>query len=212
MQMRCRPLGLFFVCALACAIPSFGQDSPSLGDVARQARLQKQQADKDAQDASKNAPAKDAQGKDTPGTGAPTKDATANAQPSKAPKKVITNDEIPEHVGPTKTSPTPYHQSNVSYPQPAGNSQAIAEQWKSQILGMKNYIASMQTQITQLEQSVQYAGGNCVTGCVQRNEREQQKQQQAEAMKQQVEAQQKQLEKTQEMLRRQGFGSSVYDP
>jgi len=212
MQMRRRPFGVLFVCILVCAIPSFGQDSPSLGDVARQARLQKQQADKDAQDASKNAPAKDAPGKDAPSTGAPTKGATATPQPSKAPKKVITNDEIPEHIGPTKTSPTPYQQPTVTYAQPVGYNQAIAEQWKSQIIQMKSYITSMQTQITQLEQSVQYAGGNCVTGCVQRNEREQQKQQQAEAMKQQVESQQKQLEKTQEMLRRQGFGSSVYDP
>src|ERR1035438_2230153 len=98
MQMRSRALGLLFVCTLVCAVPSFGQDSPSLGDVARQARLQKQQTDKDAQDASKNPPAKEAQGKDIPGTAAPAKDATANAQP-KAAKKVITNDEIPEHVG-----------------------------------------------------------------------------------------------------------------
>ena len=211
MQLRCRPIALLFVCTVVFAVPSFGQDSPSLGDVARQARLQKQQADKDAQDASKNAPAKDPQGKNIPGTNAPANDPTATVQPPKAPKKIITNDEIPEHIGPTKTSPTPYPQSTVTYAQPVGYNQAIAEQWKSQILQMKNYIASMQTQITQLEQSVRYPG-NCVANCVKRNEREQQKQQQAEAMKQQVESQQKQLERTQEMLRRQGFGSSVYDP
>src|ERR1700733_7944586 len=108
MQMRCRLLVVLFVCTLVCVVPCFGQDSPSLGDVARQARLQKQQAAKDAQEASKNAPAKKAQEKTPPGTGAPAKQAAANAQPPKAAKKVITNDEIPEHVGPTKTFPTPY--------------------------------------------------------------------------------------------------------
>ena len=51
----------------------------------------------------------------------------------------------------------------MSYGEPLGYNQTMADQWKSQILQMKNYIAAMQTEITQLEQSVQYAGGNWVT-------------------------------------------------
>src|SRR4030088_1659341 len=57
-------------CLMAVA---HGQDSPSLGDAARQARQQKQKQ-----------PTKDAQGKEV----------TAPKTP-----KVITNDEIPEHAG-----------------------------------------------------------------------------------------------------------------
>lgn len=189
--------------ALLVAVLAHAQDAQSLGDVARQARLQKQQRDAQAQ--SKDAEGKDASTKDAQG-----KDVTKNALRSKPPKKVITNDEIPEHVGPTRAANTA--QPQTYYPQPSyGNSQA-AEQWKSQILQMKTYIASMQIEITNLEQSVHYSGGNCGSACVQWNERQRQKQDQVEVMKQQLEQQEKRLEQMQERARRQGFGSSVYDP
>lgn len=185
--------GLKCSMALLCAAAMFTlrantQDSPSLGDVARQSRQRKQQ--------------KDAQGdKDT---------AAKDAQPGKTAKRVITNDDIPEHVGPTSTNTNVPGTPTAYYPQPAVN--GAAEQWKQQILSLKSYISSTRAQIANLEQSVHYAGGNCVANCVQWNERQQQKQQQAEAMKQQLDQMQKRLEEVQEMARRQGFGSSIYDP
>ena len=200
------------------------QDSQSLGDAARQARQQKQQkdgpAEKDAQaplgkkpvtpnDAAKAVPNKDAQSKD-----GQAKDAAASAPQPKPSRRVITNDEIPEHIGPTSTQPASSRPSNVNYPQPTtgNNSPAAAEQWKNQIVAAKSYVASLQSEISNLEQSVHYAGGNCVSGCAQWNERQKEKQDQVEVMKQQLEQQQKRLEEMQEMARRQGFGSSVYDP
>jgi len=200
--------------------------TPSLGDVARQTRLQKQkdvQADKDATAQPANVPNKEATGKDTtpaavkdsasqPST-TPAKDAAKDGQPK--PKHVITNDEIPEHIGPTSTRPNGGNTGNTYnpteyYPQPSTN--GAADQWKQQILSMKSYIANVQAQIANLEQSIHYAGGNCVSNCVQWNERQQQKQQQVEAIKQQLDQMQKRLEEMQEMARKQGFGSSVYDP
>ena len=212
--MRNVVLVLFSACVFLCALASQAQDdAPSLGDAARQARLQKQQkeaqAEKDAQSA--DAQSQGVQGKDAQGKDIQSKAAAKNAESPKPAKKVITNDEIPEHIGPTSTLKQ-VSQPQVTYPQPASNNQAAAEQWKAQILQMKSYIASMETQISNLEQSVHYAGGNCISGCVQWNERQQQKQEQAEVMKQQLEQQKKQLEHMQEMARRQGFGSSVYDP
>jgi hypothetical protein len=199
-------LVLFSACVFLCALASQAQDdAPSLGDAARQARLQKQQ--KEAQ-AAKDSTTKDAQPQDVQGKDA----ATKNTESPKPSKKVITNDEIPEHIGPTSTLKPVSQPQGVTYSQPASNNQAAAERWKAQILQMKTYIASMETQISNLEQSVHYAGGNCISGCVQWNERQQQKQEQAEVMKQQLEQQKKQLEQMQEMARRQGFGSSVYDP
>ena len=56
-----------------------------------------------------------------------------------APKKVITNDEIPEHIGPTSTRPP-----GLSLSRRATRSRTVttekvpAEQWKSQILSLKN--------------------------------------------------------------------------
>lgn len=207
---------LFAACALLCVARAHAQDDgPSLGDAARQARLQKQQ--KDAQ-AAKDAqapvtPAKDAQSPPAIATqpNVQGKDSTETVQ-SKAPKHVFTNDEIPEHIGPTSTLKPGQPGQPVSYPQPTSNAQAAGEQWKQQILSMKNYVASLETSISNTEQSVHYAPANCVSGCVEWNLQQEQQQQQVEYMKQQLIQQRKSLEHMQEMARRQGFGSSVWDP
>ena len=169
----------------------YGQDSQSLGDAARQARLKKQQ-----QEAAS-------------GNGQQAKDSGENsAQPAKP--RVITNDEIPSHVGPTSTANS---QQPVVYEQPSyGPGRSAADGWKAQIQAMKNRIASLEAEMARVNESVHFASGNCVANCVQHNERQLQKQQQVEMMKAQLEEQQKQLEQMQETARRQGFGSSVYDP
>jgi hypothetical protein len=198
-----------------------GQDSPSLGDAARQARLQKQQKEAQAKDeasaASQDAANKDAANKDAANKEAPSKDAaTKNSQPASPKKavKVVTNEEIPEHVGPVArphNSGAGYQQGNGPEPPPAAT-EANGEALKSQIVSMKNDIASLQSQIDSLNDSIHFAPGNCVTNCVQWNERQVEKQQQVEQMKAQLEDQKKRLEDVQESARRQGFGSSVYDP
>ena len=63
-----------------------------------------------------------------------------------------------------------------------------------------------------LSDSIHFAGGNCIANCAQWNERQQQKQQEVDTMKAQLEQQQKALEEMQEAARKEGFGSSVYDP
>jgi chemotaxis protein histidine kinase CheA len=218
-----RILALLAAGAFLCALAAHGQDSqdstPSLGDAARQARQQKQQKDaganKDA--AAKSAPSKDAQSNNTPAkdaqpNGGQTKDAQAkDSQTPKAAKRVITNDEIPEHIGPTHNVLKPEPGETVE-PGEENAPAAPAAYWKSQILAQKNAISSLESQIANLSDSIQYAGGNCVANCVQWNERQQQKQQQVDVMKQQLEQQQKRLEDLQDQARKQGFGSSVYDP
>ena len=200
-----------FVLAQATFAQDQGSSTQSLGDVARQTRQQKQQKDapanKDAQAQPKDPVAQDTQsGKD-----GQDQNASANSQTSKPGKRVITNDEIPEHVGPTSNPPNAYRQQPVSYPQPSYPNVQAADQIKNQVLSMKSYIANTQAQIASLEQSIRY-GSNCISGCIQVNARQRQKEEQIAAMKQQLEQQQKQLEHMQEMARRQGFGSSVYDP
>jgi predicted double-glycine peptidase len=199
-----RSLFLLVAGAMTCAAAAHSQDAQSLGDAARQARLEKQQREAKA----KGASAKDASSKDAPGTDATAKD----AQPPKVPH-IITNDEIPSHLGSTLT-PTPGAQTpNVPVAQPSyGNGRAAAEQWKFQIQSLKNAIASLEREIASLSESIRYAGANCVSNCVQWNERQKQKQDQVESMKAQLEQQQKSLEDLQEAARKQGFGSAVYDP
>jgi len=205
------------------AVQAQDSDSaPSLGDVARQARQQKQQK---ASDAGKNdasaASAKDAASKDTPVKNSQVKEASIKDIPAKDPpakdapppkgKRVITNDEIPEHIGPARTLPKTQASGATDEPDESTGA-ASAEYWKGQILAAKNSITSLQGQIASLTDSIQYAGANCVSNCVQWNERQQQKQQQVETMKQQLDQAQKQLEDLQDTARKQGFGSSVYDP
>lgn len=196
------------------ALAAQGQDEPpSLGDVARQARQQKQQKDAAAKDpSSKDTQSKDAAPKDAAAKDAPPKDALAKDAQAPKTKKVITNDEIPEHIGPTRTLPST-QAPGVNDPQANyGNGNPSPDYWKSQIQAQKNLISSLESQIGNLTNSIQYAGANCVANCVQWNERQQQKQQQVDAMKEQLDQQQKRLEDMQDMARKQGFGSSVYDP
>lgn len=202
-MQRYRVFILVVAGALVGTLPAHAQDSQSLGDVARQARLQKQK--KDAQ-------AKEAAVKAAPGRDAPAPDGAAkDAQPAKTPR-VITNEEIPEHVGPT-TSDKSFRTSSTPYPEPSSRGGSDAgEQWKAQFLSQKAAIAALQAEIANVSESIHYAGANCVANCVQWNERQKQKQDQVESMKAQLAEQQKRLEDMQESARKQGFGSSVYDP
>jgi len=196
--------------AMIPVLAAYGQeDAPSLGDVARQARQQKQQKDAQSRDAqSKDAqPTAPAQSKDLPSKVASAKDGQA-----KGPKKIVTNEEIPEHIGPTSTLHPSTKTGTFNPPPNDEDVKAPPQYWKSQILAQKAAITSLQSQISNLQASIQYAGGNCVSGCVEWNERQQQKQQELEGMKSQLEAMQSQLEEMQDMARKQGYGTAVYDP
>ena len=161
------------------------QDSPSMGDVARQARQQKQN--------------KDAQNKTLPASKTP---------------KVITNEEIPEHPEGTDEVSSSGNEAGpeTSAPSVTGGAKTSPEQWKTAIRAQKNVISSLQTSIDKVNESIQFAPGNCVSGCVQWNERQKQKQQEVERMKSNLDTQKKNLEKMQELARQQGYGSTVYDP
>jgi hypothetical protein len=177
--------------AIVCAATAHGQDEQSLGDAARQARFQKQQ--KDAK--SKNLPAN-----------------SNDAQPVKAPKRVVTNEDIPEHVGSTLTSASNSTNRNNPYtPRSYAPRKATAEEWRTMIQGEKAAITSMQAQMENLSHSIHYPIA-CLTNCVQRNERQKEKQNQVEILQGQLDQMQKQLEDLQEAARRQGLGSAIYDP
>jgi hypothetical protein len=210
-----RVLVLLAASAFLCAFPVYGQDdSPSLGDVARQSRLQKQQKDTQSKDAA--APAKDAQnpaGQKQPDQSKTAAGAVATSKGGSAkPSHVITNDEVPSHVGSTLTSAKSSQLADTSNEQPSSGDASAADQWKSQIQSQKASIAQLQTDMASLNDSIQYAGANCVSNCVQWNEDQKRKQDRVETMKGELEAQQKRLEDLQESARKQGFGSSVYDP
>jgi hypothetical protein len=171
---------LFATVVCLPALLAYGQDAPSLGDLARQKREQKR---KDA----KEAP---------------------------APKTSFSDDGIPNSAGgsaPTSTSGGQLPSSRESGPA-SKSAKLPAEQWKSQIQAQKNQISSLQSQIDQLNDSIHFAPANCVSGCVQWNERQREKQQEVEKARAQLEDQKKRLQDMQNSARQQGYGSSVYDP
>jgi hypothetical protein len=221
MQKICRVLVVFSAGAFLCTLAAYGQDSTSLADVARQLRVQKQQKEQGVKDAAtQNPSAKDPQAKDAqPQTKDPqAKDALAKNAPtadqSAKDKKVITNDEIPEHVGPTRTAAAVQKPpvSVTDAPPTEQEEKLSADDWKAQVQSQKNYIASTESDIRSLNESIQYAGANCVANCAEWNERQKQKQDQVESLKVQLEEQKKHLEELQEGARKQGYGSSVYEP
>jgi len=168
-----------------------GQDSEpqSLGEIARHARQQKEQATR-------------------PDTAANAKDPNAPAKPTQA-SHVITNDEIPEQVGSTAPASQPRGGNPVLPNYKEGK--RPAEYWKSQILQLKNTVAFLQRDIDRQNNSIHFADGNYEKHVVW-NDRQRQKLQQVENMKSQLDQLQKRLELMQETARRQGYGTSVYDP
>jgi len=218
MQKLRQLLVLSLASAFLLVLAADAQDDaqPSLGDVARQARQQKQQ--KDAQPQPKDASSKDSQtnapGKDAQAAKDKDKAAVARDTPAPKPPHVITNEELPEHIGPTRTRPAASKNPESKDDQPSEDDggKASAEDWQSQIMAQKSAIANLKSDIDSLSASIQYAGANCVANCVEWNERQKQKQEQVESMKAQLAEQQKRLEEMQESARKQGFGSSVYDP
>lgn len=171
-----------FLLAGAPAVAQY-DNSPSLGDLARQQRQQH---------------AKDAQSKD-----------------AKTPK-VFTNANLPGHSADADHSDDSAAQNadtgKAPLPVPSSGTKEGSEQLRLQIQEQKSQIAELQQQIDHLNGSIRFAPGNCVRGCEQWNERQQQKQQQVEQMQSQLVEQKRQLEEMQESARKQGFGSSVYDP
>jgi len=125
------------------------------------------------------------------------------------PAKVITNEEIPEHPEESEASSNGQQQGSAP---PAESSKLSGEQWKSQIQAQKSAVNSLQNQVDKLNASIQFAPGNCVSGCVQWNELQVRKQEEVDRMRSQLAQQKKRLEEMQESARRQGYGSTVYDP
>lgn len=135
--------------------------------------------------------------------------ATGEGQsPARVKTHVVTNDEIPEHEQDTRNN----SQSDATDAIEKGNvPKRPAEYWKTQILRTKSSIVSLQGNIDRLSNAIHFAGGNYDTHVLW-NERQREKQRQLENMKSQLDKLQKRLEDLQEAARRQGYGSSVWDP
>jgi len=121
-------------------------------------------------------------------------------------KKVITNEDIPEH---SDESDDPIR-SEDGVP-PAKNDQRLAAQWKAAILQQKSAIAALLKNVDRMKGSIHFIEASSRNG-VQFNQRQMQKQQDVEQMQKQLDALKRGLEEMQEGARQAGFGNAVYDP
>jgi hypothetical protein len=225
MQRICRFSITLFILAgvLFFADHAEAQDEPSLGDVARQTRQQKQRKDVSAKDPqpagsqNENGQNTDAQSKGIPHKDSQRVDAQSKVAPSEDAQlhrasHVITDDEIPEHpVAGLKTPASPTGHGEFA-PDPAFGGKMSPDAVRSQIQDQKNGISALQSHITELNDSIHFAGANCVANCAVWNDSQQKKQRQVEDMRSELENARQALEQMQDYARKMGFGSSIYDP
>lgn len=123
MQQTFQRCLLISAAAALSVLLAYAQDSPSMGDVARQARQQKQ-----------------------------SKDAQSKAAPASKSSKVITNDEIPESPEAADGASTSQDEgpAETSAPSTSGGPKQSAEQWKSQILAQKATVSRCKVTLTSL--------------------------------------------------------------
>lgn len=138
------------------------------------------------------------------------RDQAASQNSSKEPK-VITNEEIPEH---TEDEGPAANRGKDGTPAAARSKtpKQTAEYWKSRIQAQKSQISALQQRMAEINSSIRFSSFNCGANCAVRDERQRSKQQQVEQIQSQIEQQKKRLEEMQESARKQGYGSSVYDP
>jgi hypothetical protein len=127
-----------------------------------------------------------------------------------AESKVITNEEIPEHAGEEPIAGK--DKSGGSGLPTSKTPKQTADFWRSRIQTEKGQMAYLQRRIDDINASIRFSSVNCGANCVLRNERQRSKQQQVEQMHAELDRQKKRVEQMQESARKQGYGSSVYDP
>jgi hypothetical protein len=134
------------------------------------------------------------------------------AQKSPAPRKVITDDDMPSHPDKTEESSAKTSSPSVSQERPAINSSSNGEQLKAAFSARKQQIKDFEQQLDRVRASVHYVEANGYTNAVQYNQNQLRKQQEADRMQKQLDDAKKDLQTTQDAARKAGFGSSVYDP
>jgi len=128
-------------------------------------------------------------------------------------RKVVTNDQIPEQAASTAdASGADQSHELPSHHTSSEPGKLSAERWKALIQAQKDVVSSLQKQIDKVNSSIHFVEANLYVNGPQYNKRQAQKQQEVERAQAQLEEQKKRLEDMQDSARKQGYGSSVYDP
>ena len=134
-------------------------------------------------------------------------------------KKVITNEEIPEHPEESPSSSDGTNSSATDGARDASDAVADAgsvmktgEQWRRAIQQQKNAVADLKNRIDRLQDSIHFVESNRYRNGVEYNKVQAEKQKEVQRLQSQLVELQKNLEIMQESARKAGFGSSVWDP
>jgi uncharacterized protein YukE len=136
-----------------------------------------------------------------------------------SPKKVVTNEDLPEHPeespdsSGSANSPDVDGSHDVSSAAPAaGDVMKTGEQWKTAIQQQKNALADLKSHIDKLQDSIHFVEANRYRNGVEYNKVQAEKQKEAQRLQGRLEELQRSLEQMQESARKAGFGSAVWDP
>jgi exonuclease VII small subunit len=138
------------------------------------------------------------------------------AKEAQTARKVVTDEDMPQHPESTADSSAASPSGNIEQPDATASSQPAAaqsaDQWEAMIQAQKSSIANLQSQIDKLNDSIHFVQANLYINGVQYNQHQHEKQQQVERMQKQLDGEKQKLEDMQEAARQAGFGSAVYDP
>jgi hypothetical protein len=169
---------------------------------------------------SSSAPSSDTQSSDTPSLGDLVRKQKQKQQEAKdkggaKPKKVVTDEDLPEHPEESSTDAAPTI-DNSSHADagvtPATVVAHTGEEWKAAISQQKSAIADFKSRIEKAQSSIHFVEANAYRNGVQYNKVQARKQEEVARAQSQLAEMQKNLEKMQEDARRAGYGSAVWDP
>jgi predicted RNase H-like nuclease (RuvC/YqgF family) len=155
-----------------------------------------------------------AQSSDSPSLGDLARKQREKQSKTAKPKKVVTNEEIPEspdaNAADSPHGDGPHDEASIQHP--AGDVLKTGDAYKAEIAQRKSALAELKSQIDKLNDSIHFVEANAYRNGVEYNKRQAQKQQEVERLKAQYEEQKRDLEQMQESARKAGFGSAVWDP
>jgi len=130
---------------------------------------------------------------------------------TKTAKKVITNEEIPESPNPTQATVEAEARAESGTSSGAAAPQT-AREWRSAILMQKDRVETMQAHINKVNASIHFVDANAYVNAAEYNLYQIKKQQEVKHMQTELDEEQKKLVQLQEAARKEGMGTSVYEP
>lgn len=128
--------------------------------------------------------------------------------------KVFTNENIP-HSADDSSASAPESESTASAPSAedaAESKEARGEKWKNAIREQKDAIARAQADLDKYSASIHFVEANRYSNGAQYNQYQAKRQEEAQRYQKRIDEAKQKLQDLQDKCRREGFGSSVYDP